>query len=150
MENRVAVRDLPQVRVAVLEYRGKGIAGRYQESIGELFRELEGWLKLHHVDPRRLRRIGVPFTEGDQLLSYWCCIEAPQELTAPDGAITIRELPAGRYAVLSLPKDADTIGASIGRFYSETVPAQQLSLDASRPTYEIYYADTMEYCVPVR
>lgn len=149
-ELNVTVRDLPEVRVVTLEYRAKGVTGTYQASIGELFRELEGWLRLRHVDTRHLRRIGVPSTEGGDLQSYWCCIEAPEGLAPEDGAVKMRVVAAGRYAVLTLAKDANTIGANIGRFYSEYVAAHMLALDASRPPYEVYYLDTMEYCVPLR
>jgi DNA gyrase inhibitor GyrI len=146
----VAVRDLPAVRVVVLEYRARGFAGTYQESIGELFRELEGWLKVHGIYTHGLRRIGVPFADGDQLQRYWCCIEAPAGGVAEDGEVTVRELAAGRYAVLTLTKDANTIGANIGRFYRSYVPAHQLTLDATRPPYEVYHPNTMEYCVPLQ
>ena len=55
-----------------------------------------------------------------------------------------------RYAVLSLVKVAATIGPTIGRFYSEYAPAHGLTPDDSRPPIEVYYAQTMDYCAPVK
>lgn len=144
----VSIRELSPVRVAMLEYKAGGMAGRYQGAIGAKFLEVEGWLRLHGVDTDRLRRIGVPFTDGPDLTRYWCCIEAPEGI-ASDGAVEVRELAGGRYAVLTLAKNAATIGDNIERFYSEYVPAQGLTLDASRPPMEIYYPNTVEYCAPV-
>jgi DNA gyrase inhibitor GyrI len=146
----VAVRELPPVRVALLEYNAKGLAGEYQESIGMLFREVEGWLALRGFDADRLRRFGVPFTDGPTLQRYWCCIEAPEGLAAGEGAVQVRELAGGRYAVLSLAKDSATIGPSIGRFYAEYAPAHGLVLDETRPPIEVYHPETMDYCVPVK
>jgi AraC family transcriptional regulator len=145
----VVVRDLPTVRVALLEYKAKGFKGEYQESIGMLFREVEGWLALRGFNVDRLRRFGVPFTDGPMLQRYWCCIEAPEGLMAGEDAVQVRELAGGRYAVLSLVKDATTIGPSIDRFYSEYVPAHGLTLDETRPPIEVYYPETMDYCAPV-
>lgn len=146
----VAMRELPAVRVALLEYHAKGPAGTYSGSIGMLFGELEGWLKSRgfHTDP--LRRFGVPFLNEGQLEGYWCCIEAPEGLTEGDGPVAVRELAGGPYAVLTLLKDPATIGPSIGRFYSEYVPEHGLTADDTRPPIEVYYPETMDYCVPLR
>jgi len=38
----------------------------------------------------------------------------------------------------------------IGQFFAEYVPQYQLILDATRPSYEVYYAQTMDYCVPIQ
>ena len=149
-ELSVIVRDLPPVRVAALEYVAEGMAGEYSASIGMLFREVEGWLNARGHDTDRLRRFGVPFTEGETLRRYWCCIEAPQGLVADDWPVTVRELAGGRYAVLTIVKDAATIGPSIGRFYAEYVPTHELTLDEARPPVEVYYPETMDYCVPVK
>jgi hypothetical protein len=46
-------------------------------------------------------------------------------------------------------KNSATIGHNIGRFYSEYVPAHGLMLDPTRYSIEVYYPDTMDYCVPV-
>jgi hypothetical protein len=51
--------------------------------------------------------------------------------------------------VLSLEKDSATIGERIGQFFAEYVPQHQLMLDATRPSYEVYYTQTMDYCIPI-
>lgn len=146
----VNVRELPPVRVALLEYQVEGLAGTYRESIGMLFREVEGWLAIHGYPTNQLQRLGVPFNEGRSLQRYWCCIEAPEGLTAGDGVVQVRELAGGLYAVLTLKKSATTIGPSIDRFYNEYVPAHHMILDDSRPPIEIYHSNTMDYCMPVK
>jgi DNA gyrase inhibitor GyrI len=147
----VEVRELAPVRVVLLEYQAKGLlAGEYSESIGMLFREVEGWLRHRHYDVDGLRRLGVPFAEGGDLQSYWCCIEAPEGLTAGDAPVEVRELAGGRYAVLTLVKDAATIGPSIERFYREYAHVHNLTPDDSRPPIEVYHSQTMEYCAPVK
>lgn len=69
-ELNVSVRDLPPVRVVMIEYRASSLAGTYQESIGMLFAEVEVWLEHNGYDVHSLRRIGVPFTEGEQEIYY--------------------------------------------------------------------------------
>jgi len=145
----VTIRDLAPVRVAMLEYQAGSLVGTYQESIGMLFREVEGWLKHNGYDPQSLRRFGVPITEGERLIRYWCCIETPPDLATASGPVSICELAGGRYAVLSMFKNGATIGTTINRFYTDYVPSHGLKLDMTRPPIEIYYPDTMDYCVPV-
>jgi hypothetical protein len=36
-----------------------------------------------------------------------------------------------------------------GRFHREYMPQSGLEIGGTRPTYDIYYASTMEYCVPI-
>ena len=147
----VAVRELPAVRVALLEYQTEGLlAGEYSESIGMLFREVEGWLSLRGYKTDRLRRFGVPFIEGSVLRRYWCCIEAPEGLTAGDGPVQVRELAGGRYAVLTLRKGAATVAPAIERFRSEYFPAHNLTPDETRPPIEVYNSETIDYCAPVK
>lgn len=145
----VTFHELPAVRVAMLAYHTESLGGVYSESIGTLFREVEGWLKHLGYDTHHLRRFGVPFNDGPILRRYWCCIEAPEGLAAAQGEVQLRDLAGGRYAILSLSKDAATIGPSIGRFYSEYVPTHGLTLDDTRPPIEVYHPETMDYCVPV-
>ncbi len=52
--------------------------------------------------------------------------------------------------MVSIDKDPRTIGDSIARFYREYVPENNIKVDGMRPTYEIYWEDTMDYCVPIR
>ncbi len=50
---------------------------------------------------------------------------------------------------LSLEKDSNTIGETIGRFFAEYMPQHQLIVDPQRPSYEVYYEHTMDFCVPI-
>lgn len=144
----VRIRDVEPVCVALIEYREKGLVSTYQGAIGVKFQEVEGWLRLHGIKTDGLRRIGVPFTDGEHLLSYWCCIEAPEGVMG-EGPVMVRELSGGRYAVLTIPKNSSLISESINRFYSEYIPAHDITVDSSRPSLEVYHHDTMEYCIPV-
>ena len=45
--------------------------------------------------------------------------------------------------------DAEAISESIRRFHEEYVPQNQLKIDAARPTFEYYWADSIEYCAPL-
>lgn len=146
----VAVRELPAVRVAFLEYHARGTAAEYGPDIGMMYREVEGWLNHLGYKTGSLRRLGVPFNEGSRLRSYWCCIEAPEGLAEGKGKMQVRELAAGRYAVLSLHKDSETVGPAISRFYDEYAPAHGLVPDETRPLYEVYHPESMEYCIPVQ
>jgi len=51
--------------------------------------------------------------------------------------------------VVCIAKDSSIIGDSIGRFYQKYVPQNNIRIDGMRPTYEVYYESTMEYCVPI-
>jgi len=146
----VAVRELPAVRVALLEYQTEGRAREYGPDIGMMYRDVEGWLKHLGYKTDSLRRFGVPFNEGSRLQSYWCCVEAPEGLTEGKGKMQVRELAAGRYAVLLLHKDSETVGPALRRFYDEYAPAHGLIADETRPLYEVYHPESMEYRIPVR
>lgn len=149
-ELNVVVRELAPTWIVMREYVADGLAGVYSASIGELFLEVEGWLRLRGFETNGLRRIGVPIMQGGELRRYWCGIEAPDALAEGDDAVALRELAGGRYAVLTLVKDSATIGEAIGRFHSEYVPSHGLLLDPSRPAIEVYSAGIMEYCAPIQ
>ena len=94
--------------------------------------------------------IGVPVLEDKQLIMYDCCIEFPFPVLEERGDISLRVLPGGEYALLRVEKTPAKIGKAIQLFYSDYIPRNALILDEERPTYEIYYEDTMEYCVPIQ
>jgi DNA gyrase inhibitor GyrI len=91
----------------------------------------------------------VPKAVGGRLASYECCEQVPAEVTIGTDDIGIKELAGGRYAVVSMEKKPAIIGDSIRHFHQEYVPHNDIGIDGARPTYEIYYEDTMEYCVPI-
>ena len=76
--------------------------------------------------------------------------QIPEAVQSGADGVDIKELPGGRYDVVKIGKDPQTIDESIGRFYQIYVPENNLRVDGARPVYEIYWEDTMEYCVPIR
>ena len=145
----VAVRELPVVRVACAAYRpGSGDENMGKE-IRALFERVQAWLQEIGYDPYTRLTIGSIASTEEQLLRYECCIEVPDEVqSAPEG-IRIKKLHGGKYAVVTIAKDPHLIPATVRRFHQEYAPQNNVQVDAARPTYEIYFEDVMEYCVPV-
>jgi AraC family transcriptional regulator len=145
----VSVRDLPAVHTACIRCPAQVDQGQLSQAIRESFQKVQQWLKELGLDPYTSLTIGVIYQTGGQLSHYDCCVQAPEGTPAGGDEITIQDLPGGRYAVLTIAKDPAVIGPTIGRFYQEYLPQSGLQVDASRPTYEIYFERTMEYCVPI-
>jgi len=144
----VSIRDLPSVHVAYIEYKPSAEQGDMHAEIAECFRRVKAWLKERGHDPMTLTIGAVNMADG-RLSSYECCVQVPDQVQSGSGAVAVQDLPGGRYAIVSMEKDPRIIGESIGRFYQEVVPQNDLKIDGLRPTYEIYYERTMEYCVPI-
>jgi DNA gyrase inhibitor GyrI len=115
------------------------------KTIRPAFRELRAHVSGFGLDPDTLLPIGIPQVVDGQLVSYDCCIEFPLQ----DAADT-RMLPGGRFAVLTVEKIPARIGPAIRSFWGDYLPEHGLLVDEERPTYEIYFTDTLDYCVPVR
>jgi len=122
----------------------------YDKRIRQTFQQLREWIVCCGLEPRNLLHIGVPVLEDKQLIMYDCCIEFPFPVLEEHRDITLRVLPGGEYALLRVEKTPARIAKAIQLFYSDYVPRNALILDEERPTYEIYYEDTMEYCVPIQ
>ena len=119
------------------------------KEIRGLFERVQAWLQEIGYDPYTRLTVGTIASAEDQLLRYECCIEVPDEvLSAPEG-IRLKKLAGGKYAVVTIAKDAQVIPESVRRFHEEYVPQNSTQIDLTRLTYEIYYQDVMEYCVPV-
>ena len=116
--------------------------------IRECFQRVQAWVRDLGYDPYTPLTIGAFKATDGQLLSYECCVQAPEQVKSGSEGVGLKELPGGRYAV-SAKKDPPIIGDSIRRFYQEYVPHHSIQIDGTRPTYEIYYESTMEYCVPI-
>lgn len=147
----VSIRDLPLLHVAYVDFvpvdddRADSDAG-----IRESFERARDWIRGLGYDPYAWLHVGVPHVSDRRLTSYTCCIQVAAEVQSGSPPVGIQDLPGGRYAVLSLVKEPQVIGPSIGRFYSEYLPTHGIVLDEARPTYEVYHERTMEYCVPVQ
>ena len=145
----VSIRELPTVHVAYIEYKPDAEQGDMHAQIGDCFRRVQAWVREHGYDPLSRLTIGaIKMTDG-QLSSYECCVQVPEQVQSGSGDVEIQELVGGRYAVVTIEKDPRIIGDSIGRFYEEYMPQNNVEIDGMRPTYEVYYESTIEYCVPI-
>jgi DNA gyrase inhibitor GyrI len=146
---RVIIQDLTPVFIAYVSCQLQQATGRYNEQIRDGFQQIKDWAQQRGYDPSALKVIGIPRTDGAQLVGYECALELPEIISQDTEGIQTKELPGGRYAILSLEKDSNTIGATIGRFFAEYVPQHQLIVDPQRPMYEVYYEQMMDFCVPM-
>ena len=145
----VSIRDLPLVHVAYIEYKPDAEQGEMHAKISDCFRRVQAWVRERGYDPLSRLTIGAIKMTGGQLSSYECCVQVPEQVQGGSGDVEIQELVGGRYAVVTIEKDPRIIGDSIGRFYEEYMPQNNVEIDGMRPTYEVYYESTMEYCVPI-
>lgn len=145
----VSIKDLPTVRVAYIDYQANSERGDLHNEIGKCFQHVQNWIRKLGHDPYTLLNVGIPNVVDGQLSSYGCCIQVPDDVQSGSDGVDIKVLPGGRYAVVNIEKAPQIIGDSIGRFYQEYVPRNNIQIDGLRPTCEIYYESTMEYCVPI-
>ena len=145
----VRIEQLPSREVVCLTCQLDQATGQFSTKIGEAFVQVKRWVEQHDQAVTDRQIIGIPHVVERQLIGYDCCV-APTHITAPlPHGWQTKYLPGGRYAVLALEKDSATIGERIGQFFAEYVPKHQLILDATRASYEVYYTETMDYCVPI-
>jgi DNA gyrase inhibitor GyrI len=141
----VELRSLPDVQVIHCLLLFRSNAANPDKVIRPAFRKLRLRVMEFGLDPDGLLHIGIPEVLGGQLVSYDCCIEFPLP-EKPD----VKSLPGGRYAVLIVEKIPSKINPAIRSFRGDYLPDHGLIPDEERPVYEIYFADTLEYCVPIR
>jgi len=145
----VEIRELPVVRVAYAAYKPGSSEEDMGKEIRAQFERVQAWLQEIGYDPYTRLTIGAIAAAEEQLLRYDCCVEVPDEVQNPPEGIRTKKLHGGKYAVVTMAKDPQLIPATIRRFHTEYALQNNLQIDASRPTYEIYFQDVMEYCVPV-
>jgi DNA gyrase inhibitor GyrI len=144
----VSFNELPARHVVFLVYWTNQAAGDFDQRIREHFEQLKSWAKERGVDITTVPAIGIAQVDQGQLQAYECCIPIPDTLSGAD-KVSTKILPGGRYAIVQIEKQSEIIGETIGRFFQEYVPSTNLRIDNSRPTYEIYWDKTMDFCVPV-
>ncbi|WP_298820165.1 GyrI-like domain-containing protein [Chloroflexus sp.] len=144
----VTIKELPSITIVYTPVFLQQTQGNYSEQIRNGFENIKNWARQRGYDPSTFRLIGVPQSDGAQLVSYECALEL-EAATLPTDDISTRQLPGGRYAILSLAKDPTTIGATISHFFTVYIPQQRLIIDRQRPIYEVYDERVMEYCVPI-
>ena len=144
----VSIKELPSVHAAYITYPLKGEPGEF-DAIHECFQRVQAWVREHGCDPFAQLNVGALRSIDGRPSSYDCCVQVPGRIQSGSGGVDLQELPGGRYAVASIRKDPAIIGDSIRRFYQEYVPQHKTEIDGTRPTYEIYFESTLEYCVPI-
>jgi len=146
---QVTIRDLPPTTIIYTSVLLQQMKGSYNDQIRDGFEKIKDWARRQGYDPSALKVIGIPHVNGTQLIGYECALELEiVSLNTED--VHTKQLPGGRYAILSLEKDSATIGETIGRFFAEYVPQHQLIVDPQRPNYEVYYEHVMDFCVPLQ
>jgi DNA gyrase inhibitor GyrI len=121
----------------------------HDKKIRQAFQMLREWTVRFGLEPKQLLHIGIPTIDAKQLIMYECCIEYPIPMMEDNPDIRLKTLTGGNYAVLIIEKTPTKIRRAIQRFHADYIPDNDLVLDEQRPTYEIYYEDTLEYCVPI-
>ncbi len=144
----VEIRELRAEHVACVVYRPVGEPTEMHAEIGGCFEQVRSWMRERGIETRT-QTVGVITSRGGRMESYECCIRVPASVKAGSGEVTVKDLAGGRYSVLSMKKDPKVIGESIDRLYQEYVPHHGLRVDEARPTYEIYFEEAMDHCVPV-
>ncbi len=145
----VTIQDLRPILIAYTSCELQQATGSYNEQIRGGFQRIKDWAQQNGYDLSKLKLIGVPRTYDTQLVGYECALELPEVISQLTPDVQTKQLPGGRYAVLSLEKDSSIIGEAIGRFFAEYVPQHQLVIDTQRSSYEVYYERTMDFCVPL-
>ncbi|MBU0495233.1 MAG: GyrI-like domain-containing protein [Chloroflexi bacterium] len=146
----VSIQELAPVRVAYIDCQVNLAEGGYSSEIARCFQQVKDWVADQGLDVKALLTIGVIEEVDGRPAGYACCVQVPPAVTDGLGAIGIQELTGGRYAVVTIEKDPAIIGDALRRFYQEYVPQTGLAIDGARPTYEVYYEHTLDYCVPIR
>jgi AraC family transcriptional regulator len=144
----IGITDLPPVRVAHKLCLFRVGSNRPYKQIHATFQALREWLVTFDLDPDSLLHIGIPVLDEKLLVTYGCCIEFPLPIDSDRQDIDVQTLPGGRYAILRIEKTPAKISRAIRQFQADYLPEHHIR-DENRPVYEIYYRDTMEYCVPV-
>ena len=142
----VEIRHLPDVPVFHEFTLFGGQTPNPDRLIPPTFRRLHERLTDFFLDPDSLLHIGVPELSDGLLTSYDCCIEFP----LPGSLDEVKIHRGGRYTVLTVEKIPSKISSAIRTFQGDYLPDHGLVLDEECPTYETYFQDTLEYCVPIR
>jgi DNA gyrase inhibitor GyrI len=127
----------------LLESTPRGVDRRIRRT----FQGLRERASEYGLDPDSLLYVGIPEVVGGEAVSYTCCIEfpIPVEDAGPRGTP-----PGGRYAVLTVDKVPAEIKKAIRALRGDYLLENDLIVDEDRRVYEIYFKNTLEYCVPIR
>lgn len=129
----VTIQDLMPIPIAYMSCQLQQATGSYSEQIRDGFQRIKDWARQHGYDPSNLRVIGIPRTNDAQLVGYECALELPAVISQHTKDVETKQLPGGRYAILSLEKDSSTIGETIGRFFCGVCVATSTSYRYATP-----------------
>jgi DNA gyrase inhibitor GyrI len=146
----VSTIELTGWRVAYLTIQTSQAAGSFDHAIRNTFDQVKSWVRAQGGIADNVPAIGIASVLDGKLQSYECCIPISENLSADENsAPNVKFLPGGKYAVVKIEKQSEIIGETIRRFFEEYVPNVNLQIDHSRPTYEVYWDTTMDFCVPI-
>ncbi len=146
----VSCMELTGWRVAYLTFQTSQAAGNFDQAIQNTFDQAKSWVREQGGTTDNVPAIGIASVIEGKLQSYECCIPISEKLPSDEnGALKVKVLPGGQYAILTIEKNSELIGETIRRFFEEYVPNVNLQIDDSRPTYEVYWDTTMDFCVPI-
>ena len=145
----VGITDLPPLRVSHKLCIFRADPGNPDRAIRKAFQALREWVVGFGLDPDILLHVGIPTLDKQDLTTYDCCVEFPLPIDEEAVDVQQKSLSGGTYAVLRIEKTPRKIAKSIREFQGDYMPEHGIIVDESRPVYEIYYKDTMEYCVPI-
>jgi DNA gyrase inhibitor GyrI len=146
----VSTQELTGWRVASLTYHTSQATGDFDQAIRNTFDRVKTWVREQGETADSGPAIGIASVNEGKLQAYECCIPISDTLQpATSGELSVKTLPGGKYVIVKMEKQSEVIGETIRRFFEEYVPTAQLQLDQSRPTYEVYWETTMDFCVPI-
>ena len=155
MEKQIEVKEMPAHHVAYIRH-----VGPYNQ-IGGAFERLMQWAIVHQLMEPNTICLGIyhddPSITAPEKLRSDACLAVPTD-QEPDGEIGIRDIPAGRYAVMRTEVTADEIHGAWEELINGWMPESGFQPD-DRPCYEIYLNNPKEHpegkfimdiCEPVR
>jgi DNA gyrase inhibitor GyrI len=137
-------------RVAYLTYQTSQATGDFDHAIRTTFDRVKAWVREHGGTADSVPAIGIASVQEGKLQAYECCIPIGEHLSPDENsALGVKVLPGGKYVIVKIEKQSEIIGDTIRRFFEDYVPTANLQIDNSRPTYEVYWESTMDFCVPI-
>ncbi|NLV25904.1 MAG: GyrI-like domain-containing protein [Methanomicrobiales archaeon] len=141
-----AIQDLGERYVAFVSYKGNYIGNT--ALFAELFGKLCGWGFQNQVMGPDTVMIAAYYddmnvTPPDEL-TLDVCMSIPDHVQG-QGEITTKNLPGGKYAVMGLELDGPEEYAAAWEKIVEFVASQDLDIDISRASYEIYLNNPEEH-----
>lgn len=131
----VQIMDLPAARLACLRH-----IGPYGPALEQFWQQrMNPWIAAQGLQGRA--KYGIALDDQSQTSPTECRydagVEVPADFSSADAQVLLRDLPAGRYAVLAFCGRADQIGAAWDELCCSWLPAHGWQMGPS-PAYERY------------